>query len=245
MLNIEGVTKQYNKLDTAVDNLSLRVLPGEIYGFLGPNGAGKSTTIKLITGMYPVDFGSITINNFDIKYNTIKAKQSLGYVPDTPNFFLHLKGIEYLNFLKDVYAVPQERCVNTIMTLATKFNMLHALEDFIQNYSHGMRKKIQIMGSLLHNPRVWVLDEPLNGLDPKAVFTLKELMREHAEKGNAVLFSTHMLETAEHICDKIGIINNGVKIFDGVMQEVRNAMQSEVSLEKLFMELTKNDNDTD
>jgi ABC-2 type transport system ATP-binding protein len=193
--------------------------------------------------MHTLDSGTITINQFDIKLDTIKAKQNLGYVPDTPNFFLHLKGIEYLNFLKDVYAIPFEKCEQTIKTLATKFNMLHALDDFIQNYSHGMRKKILIIGSLLHDPKVWVLDEPLNGLDPNAVFILKELMREHADKGNAVLFSTHMLETAENTCDKIGIINHGVKIFDGVMQEVKHKMKSEVSLEKLFMELTKNDKD--
>lgn len=242
MLRLQEISKQYNQSKKALDDITLNISPGEIFGILGPNGAGKSTLIKLITGILPMDTGTILVNNFNIKTQSVIAKQNLGYVPDTNNVFLHLKGIEYLNFIRDIYQVPKKQCKKTIEKLANKFNISESLNDPIQGYSHGMRQKILIIGSLLNNPKVWVLDEPLNGLDPIASFTLKKLMEKHASYGNVVLFSTHMLETAEQICDRVGIIEKGKLIVVGSLNEINNKMRNTQSLEKIFLELTANEN---
>lgn len=197
MIEITNVSKSYNGSTYAVKDLSLSVPSGEIFGFLGPNGAGKSTTIKMITGIHGVDKGTITINGKDIMKNPMEAKKTFGYVPDSPDMFLRLKGIEYLNFMADMYEVPKEVRQERIESLAKKFDLYNALSDQIQSYSHGMRQKIVIIGVLVHEPDVWILDEPLTGLDPKSAYILKEMMREHADKGKIVFFSTHVLEVAE------------------------------------------------
>ncbi len=209
MIEIMNVSKSYNGSTYAVKDLSLSVPSGEIFGFLGPNGAGKSTTIKMITGIHGVDKGTITINGIDIMKNPMEAKRTFGYVPDSPDMFLRLKGIEYLNFMADMYEVPKEVRQERIESLAKKFDLYNALSDQIQSYSHGMRQKIVIIGVLVHEPDVWILDEPLTGLDPKSAYILKEMMREHADKGKIVFFSTHVLEVAEKLCDRVAIINKG------------------------------------
>ncbi len=233
--------KSYNGSTYAVKDLSLSVPSGEIFGFLGPNGAGKSTTIKMITGIHGVDKGTITINGIDIMKNPMEAKRTFGYVPDSPDMFLRLKGIEYLNFMADMYEVPKEVRQERIESLAKKFDLYNALSDQIQSYSHGMRQKIVIIGVLVHEPDVWILDEPLTGLDPKSAYILKEMMREHADKGKIVFFSTHVLEVAEKLCDRVAIINKGNLQFKGNLDEMRDHFKSNESLEKMFLEMTGNE----
>lgn len=241
MIEIIDVVKSYNNKVNAVDNISLNVEDGKIFGFLGPNGAGKTTTIKMITGILNSDSGSIKINGIDIKESPLKAKEQFGFVPDNPDMFLRLKGIEYLNFMADIYNVPKEVRKNKIESLADRFEMSSALGDQIQSYSHGMRQKIVIMGVLIHDPSVWILDEPMTGLDPKSSYTLKQMMKEHAESGKTVFFSTHVLEVAEKICDKVAIINNGKILFSGTLDELRDHAKGNESLEKMFLEMTKNE----
>ncbi|GLV61364.1 ABC transporter ATP-binding protein [Bacillus mycoides] len=241
MIEITNVSKSYNGSTYAVKDLSLSVPSGEIFGFLGPNGAGKSTTIKMITGIHGVDKGTITINGKDIMKEPMEAKKTFGYVPDSPDMFLRLKGIEYLNFMADMYEVPKEQRQERIESLAKKFDLYNALSDQIQSYSHGMRQKIVIIGVLVHEPDVWILDEPLTGLDPKSAYILKEMMREHADKGKIVFFSTHVLEVAEKICDRVAIINKGNLQFKGNLNEMRDHFKSNESLEKMFLEMTDNE----
>ncbi|MGH1325873.1 ABC transporter ATP-binding protein [Bacillus pretiosus] len=241
MIEITNVSKSYNGSTYAVKDLSLSVPSGEIFGFLGPNGAGKSTTIKMITGIHGVDKGTITINGKDIMKNPMEAKKTFGYVPDSPDMFLRLKGIEYLNFMADMYEVPKDVRQERIESLAKKFDLYNALSDQIQSYSHGMRQKIVIIGVLVHEPDVWILDEPLTGLDPKSAYILKEMMREHADKGKIVFFSTHVLEVAEKICDRVAIINKGNLQFKGNLDEMRDHFKSNESLEKMFLEMTGNE----
>ncbi|PEC22582.1 ABC transporter ATP-binding protein [Bacillus cereus] len=241
MIEITNVSKSYNGSTYAVKDLSLSVPSGEIFGFLGPNGAGKSTTIKMITGIHGVDKGTITINGKDIMKKPMEAKKTFGYVPDSPDMFLRLKGIEYLNFMADMYEVPKEVRQERIESLAKKFDLYNALSDQIQSYSHGMRQKIVIIGVLVHEPDVWILDEPLTGLDPKSAYILKEMMREHADKGKIVFFSTHVLEVAEKICDRVAIINKGNLQFKGNLNEMRDHFKSNESLEKMFLEMTGNE----
>ncbi|PEC82960.1 ABC transporter ATP-binding protein [Bacillus cereus] len=241
MIEITNVSKSYNGSTYAVKDLSLSVPSGEIFGFLGPNGAGKSTTIKMITGIHGVDKGTITINGKDIMKNPMEAKRTFGYVPDSPDMFLRLKGIEYLNFMADMYEVPKEVRQERIESLAKKFDLYNALSDQIQSYSHGMRQKIVIIGVLVHEPDVWILDEPLTGLDPKSAYILKEMMREHADKGKIVFFSTHVLEVAEKICERVAIINKGNLQFKGNLDEMRDHFKSNESLEKMFLEMTGNE----
>ncbi|MBE7105222.1 ABC transporter ATP-binding protein [Bacillus cereus] len=241
MIEITNVSKSYNGSSYAVKDLSLIVPSGEIFGFLGPNGAGKSTTIKMIAGIHGVDKGTIMINGKDIMKEPMEAKKTFGYVPDSPDMFLRLKGIEYLNFMADMYEVPREVRQERIESLAKKFDLYNALSDQIQSYSHGMRQKIVIIGVLLHEPDVWILDEPLTGLDPKSAYILKEMMREHADKGKIVFFSTHVLEVAEKICDRVAIINKGNLQFKGNLNEMRDHFKSNESLEKMFLEMTGNE----
>ncbi|PEO00993.1 ABC transporter [Bacillus cereus] len=241
MIEIKNVSKSYNGSTYAVKDLSLSVPSGEIFGFLGPNGAGKSTTIKMITGIHGVDKGTITINGKNIMEEPMEAKKTIGYVPDSPDMFLRLKGIEYLNFMADMYEVPKEVRQERIESLAKKFDLYNALSDQIQSYSHGMRQKIVIIGVLVHEPDVWILDEPLTGLDPKSAYILKEMMREHADKGKIVFFSTHVLEVAEKICDRVAIINKGNLQFKGNLDEMRDHFKSNESLEKMFLEMTGNE----
>jgi len=240
LLNLLNVSKTYgNNTVKAVDNVSMEVKSGQILGFIGPNGAGKTTTMKMITGILKPDDGVISINGHDITQDPLSAKQSFGYVPDSPDMFLRLKGMEYLNFMADMYQVDSAVRQEKITTMGQTFEMTGALSSRIQSYSHGMRQKIIIMGALMHDPAVWILDEPLTGLDPRSSFQLKEMMRQHADAGKCVLFSTHMLEVAEKLCDKIALINKGRIVFAGELEELK-AMHNQLSLEEIFMEVTAN-----
>jgi ABC-2 type transport system ATP-binding protein len=239
LISISGVSKTYgNGTVKAVDNVSLELSGGQIVGFIGPNGAGKTTTLKMMTGILNPDSGVIKIDGHDISEEPIAAKKSFGFVPDSPDMFLRLKGMEYLNFIGDMYGVPAGERRTRAASLAETFEMTGALNAKLQSYSHGMRQKIVIMGVLLHNPRVWILDEPMTGLDPRSAFQLKEIMREHAANGNAVFFSTHVLEVAEKLCDKVAIINRGRIIFFGTLDELRARHRPDMSLEDIFMEVT-------
>lgn len=242
MIKISGVSKSYNRGETkAVNQVDLTVRDGEIFGFLGPNGAGKTTLIKMITGILNPDEGSIRINSQDISESPIESKMQIGYVPDDPNMFLRLTGLEYLNFMADMYLVPREFRLNRVKNLLERFDLYDAVGDLIQGYSHGMRQKIVLIGALLHDPPVWILDEPMTGLDPKSSFTLKEMMREQADAGKTVFFSTHVLEVAERLCDRVAIINKGRIIFCGALEEIHERLRSDQSLESLFLELTGNE----
>ena len=239
MIEINNVSKSYIKGSKCIDDLNLKIEDGEIFGFLGPNGAGKTTTIKMITGILKSDEGEILIDGTDILKEPVEAKKKFGFVPDNPDMFLKLKGIEYLNFLADIYKVSKKDREEIIETLSKKFGIYDNLNDKIQNYSHGMRQKIIIIGALIHNPHNWILDEPMTGLDPKSSHDLKELMREYTKKGNSVFFSTHVLEVAEKMCDRIGIINKGKLIFVGTYDELRKQFKEDASLEELFLEITE------
>jgi ABC-2 type transport system ATP-binding protein len=241
VIELTNVSKIYGNTVKAVDNLNLVIPDGEIFGFLGPNGAGKTTTIKLIAGILNANSGTIRINGLDIEKDALSAKMQLGYVPDTPNVFLRLKGIEYLNFMADMYEVSTEDRRERIESLAKRFSMDDVLNDRIQSYSHGMRQKIIIMGVLVHNPPVWILDEPMTGLDPRSSFLLKEMMREHADSGNTVFFSTHVLDVAEKLCDRVAIINKGQLLFCGSMEEMQDHFKKNTSLENMFLELTESE----
>jgi len=241
MININNITKSYNGSYYAVNNLNLEIQDGKIYGLLGPNGAGKTTTIKMITGIISPTKGTIEINGIDINKDPIKAKEQFGYVPDSPDMFLRLKGIEYLNFMADVYRVSKDERTYRIDEMSKRFEMSLALGDKIQTYSHGMRQKIVLMGVMIHKPKVWILDEPMTGLDPKSAFILKEMMREHANEGNTVIFSTHVLEVAEKVCDEVAIINRGQLIFNGTLEKLRDEFKENESLEEMFLEMTENE----
>lgn len=241
MIEITGVSKSYNRgLIKAVDDVSLTINNGEIFGFLGPNGAGKTTLLKMITGILNPDQGTIKINGQDIAAEPLAAKMEFGFVPDDPNIFGRLTGIEYLNFMADIYRVPTAVRLPRMHELLQRFDMAAAVGDRMQSYSHGMKQKIVVIAALLHNPPVWILDEPMTGLDPRSAFDLKEMMREHADEGKTVFFSTHVLDVAEKICDRLAIINKGKLIFTGSMQEIHAHAQQNQTLENLFLELTEN-----
>ena len=239
MISFKNVSKSYIRGKKSVDSLSFEVRDGEIFGFLGPNGAGKTTTIKMLTGILDIDEGDILIDGKSIKTDSIEAKKQFGYMPDSPDVFLKLKGIEYLNFIADVYEVSSKERKEKIETLAKKFEIYEELNSQMQSYSHGMRQKLMIISALLHNPKNWILDEPMTGLDPKSSFDLKEMMKKHKEEGNAVFFSTHILEVAEKLCDRIGIINKGKLLFVGTYEEMKEKLKENASLEDLFLEITE------
>ena len=241
MIKIENLTKSYVKGKKSVDNLNLEIKDGEIFGFLGPNGAGKTTTIKMITGILNPDEGDILIDGKSIEKEPLEAKKRFGFVPDSPDMFLKLKGIEYLNFLAEIYEIPVELKKERIEKLTKKFEIYNNLNEQIESYSHGMRQKIVICGALLSNPKNWILDEPMTGLDPKSSFDLKEMMREHSRNGNTVFFSTHVLEVAEKLCDRVGIINHGKLVFVGTLEEMKSKFNENTSLENLFLEITENE----
>lgn len=240
MIEIKHVTKTFGT-KKAVDDLDLIIPTGEIIGFIGPNGAGKTTTIKMMTGVLNPDEGDIIINGKSIQKSPLEAKRQFGLVPDSPDMFLRLKGIEYLNFMGDIYEVNSELRQQRIETLAKAFEMKDALNDKILSYSHGMRQKIVIMGALINEPEVWILDEPLTGLDPQSSFRLKQMMKDHAAKGKTVFFSTHVLEVAEKLCDKIAIIAQGKMVYFGTLEELRKQHGENQSLEELFLEVTEHE----
>lgn len=239
MIEIKQIKKSYEKGKEVIKEMSFDIKDGEIFGFLGPNGAGKTTTIKMITGILEIDEGDILIDGKSIIKNPVEAKKQIGFVSDNPDMFLKLKGIEYLNFIADIYEVPEEIREKRIEELTKELGIQDVLNEKMQNYSHGMRQKIIILSVLLHNPKNWILDEPLTGLDPESAFYLKNKMKEHVKAGNSVFFSTHILEIAEKLCDRIGIIHHGELIFVGTLEEMKKEVKKNASLEELFMEITK------
>ena len=226
----------YGKDFKAVDDLSFEIKPGEIVGFAGPNGAGKTTVIKMLTGILKPAAGKAVINGYDIVKEPIKAKESFAYVADNPDILLQLSGIEYINFIANLYRVPIEDRKKRINELAERFGMTESLGLPMKEYSHGMRQKLMIVAALVHNPPVWILDEPMTGLDPQAAYELKEMMREHAAKGNCLLFSTHVLEVAEKLCDKILIINHGKELYQGTLEGLESKHPGE-DLEQIFLDI--------
>lgn len=241
MIEIKNISKEYQKNKKVINDVNLEIKDGEIFGFLGPNGAGKTTTIKMITGILEIDNGDILIDGKSIKKEPIEAKKQIGLVPDNPDVFLKLKGIEYLNFMADIYEVSTQDRVKRIKELSEKFEINNVLNNKIESYSHGMRQKLIIIGVLLHNPKNWILDEPMTGLDPKSSFELKNMMREHANQKNTVFFSTHILDVAERLCDRIGIIDKGKLLFVGTYDDLKKELKENKSLEELFMEIVENE----
>ena len=240
MIKLENVTKTYNKTVRALDDVSFNIKGGELVGFIGPNGSGKTTTMKLITGIIKADVGKITVNGFNVRKDPIKAKESIGYIADSPDMFLRLKGNEFLDLIGDIYHVPLSKRKESIENFASRFELTDALSSPIMSYSHGMRQKIMVVAALMHDPPVWILDEPMVGLDPKSAFELKQMMRDHAKAGNTVFFSTHVLEVAEKLCDRVIIIQKGHILFDGKLDELESKSKTNNnSLEEIFLELTK------
>lgn len=232
MLNISHLTKIYGNVK-AVDDLSLHIAPGEIYGFIGHNGAGKTTTIKACCGILHFDDGKITINGNDIISAPIACKQIIAYIPDNPDLYNFLTGIKYLNFVADIYGVSSDDRSTLIRKYADIFNLTSDLAQPISAYSHGMKQKLAIISALIHNPKLIIMDEPFVGLDPKASHNLKEIMRDHCNKGGAIFFSTHVLEVAEKLCDKVAIIKKGKLVASGSMNEIKG----NESLEDVFLDL--------
>ena len=238
MIELSHVSKTYAAKDVkAVDDLTWTVQDGKITGFFGPNGAGKTTTLKMICGAHSIDEGTILVNGHDISTDAIEAKRQFGYVPDDPDRFLRLTGIEYLTFMADVYGTPADAREPFIEEYGKRFEIYDALGQRISDYSHGMRQKVHVMGALIHDPRVLILDEPMTGLDPKGAFELKAMMHEHAARGNSVLFSTHVLETAEALCDDVCIIARGRMVWSGALDELKAAHPG-ASLEQIFLKVT-------
>ncbi|MDR0426402.1 MAG: ABC transporter ATP-binding protein [Clostridiales bacterium] len=243
MLEITNLTKSYAKSDKkAVDDLTLRLNRGEIFGFLGPNGAGKTTTIKMIMGILTPDGGRITINGIDAGQESMRAKKMLGYVSDSHIIYDKLSGREYVDFLADIYGVDAVTRRIRCDALLERFHLKEAFNDRINTYSHGMKQKISVIGALIHEPELWVLDEPMTGLDPQSSFELKELMRAHCAAGKTVFFSTHVLEVAEKLCDRVGIIVNGRLVLVGTMAEIK-AASNDKSLEEVFMSVAGGNRD--
>ena len=237
MIEIKNVSESYVKNKKVIDNISFKINDGEVFGFIGPNGAGKTTTIEMMTGVLDIDEGDILFDGKSIIKNPIECKKIFAYVPDTPDTFDKLTAIEYLNFIGDVYGVSAEKRLSIINNLAEEFNIQDSLESKIQSFSHGMKQKLLIISALMHNPKNWILDEPMTGLDPKAAFLLKKKMKEHAKKGNTVFFSTHVLEVAEEMCDRIAIIDKGQIKFTGTCEELKHKSKESKSLEEAFINL--------
>jgi len=236
MIKADNLTMIYGKDFKAVDNLSFEIKPGEIVGFAGPNGAGKTTAIKMMTGILKPVSGHAVINGHDIVTDPIKAKESFAYVADNPDMLLQLSGVEYINYIANLYKVPLDQREGRIHELAERFGLTESLGRPMKEYSHGMRQKTMVIAALIHNPPAWILDEPMTGLDPTAAYELKSMMKEHAAKGNAVLFSTHVLEVAEKLCDRIIIINHGHDIYQGTVDNLA-AQHPGKDLEAIFIEM--------
>lgn len=240
MIEIKNISKTYSGKVKAVNQLSMTVDDGEIIGFIGPNGAGKTTTLKMMTGILNPDEGEILLNGINIQHDPIEAKRQFGFVPDNPDIFLRLKGIEYLNFMADIYDVSDDLRRERIAHYADTFQMTNALNDKILSYSHGMRQKIVMMGVLVHSPNIWILDEPLTGLDPQSAYALKEMMREHVASNKTVFFSTHVLEVAEKLCSKVAIINKGELFYFGTLESLKTQYPG-LSLEDIFLKVTSHE----
>ncbi len=239
MIQFDHVVKQYGKSSVrAVDDLTLHIGKGSVFGFIGPNGAGKTTTIRLLTGILQPTAGTVTIGGVDMAKDPIAAKRMIGFVPDASEMYDRLTGMEYLNFMADVYSVSKADRKAHIEKYLALFDLEEAARDQIRSYSRGMRQKLTIIGALIHQPPVWVLDEPMVGLDPRAAHILKEEMRRHCDAGNTVFFSTHVLDVAEKLCEEIAIINKGKLVAQGDLPTLRRGEQAD-SLEQLFLDLTE------
>ena len=232
MLNIQHLCKRYGN-KAAVEDLSLHIRPGEIYGFIGHNGAGKTTTLKACAGILPFDGGEILVDGLSVRSDPLACKRRIAYIPDNPDLYDFLSGIQYLNFVADIFGVGKEERGRRIREYADAFGLTADLAQPISAYSHGMKQKLAVISALLHQPRLILMDEPFVGLDPAAAHTLKQLMRTHCDRGGAIFFSTHVLEVAEKLCDKVAIIKNGRLIASGSMEEVKG----DSSLENVFLEL--------
>ena len=241
MLELKSVTKRYDVGSVpAVFDVNLKVNRGEIFGFIGPNGAGKTTTIKMITGILQPTQGEVFIDGISMKSNPVECKKLFGYVPDNPDIYERLTGAEYLSFMADVYNVPLSDRKERIEKYTEEFGIQAALNQQIKSYSHGMRQKLVITGALIHQPKLWILDEPMVGLDPMSAKLLKDEMREHCNKGNTVFFSTHILEVAEKLCDRVAIINYGEIAAVGTLDELKmKVSDGDSSLEEVFMKTIK------
>jgi len=239
MIQFDHVSKKYGKSAVlAVDDLNLTIEKGKLFGMIGPNGAGKSTSIKLMTGIIAPTEGRVLVGGHDMARDPIAAKREIGFVPDSHELYDRLTGLEYLNFMADVYQVSAADRKAHIEKYLNLFELEDAAGEQIRSYSRGMKQKLTIIGALIHNPSVWVLDEPMVGLDPKSSHVLKEEMRRHCDAGNTVFFSTHVLEVAERLCDEIAIIDKGKVLARGTMEELRSG-ESSSSLEELFLQLTE------
>lgn len=232
MLRIENLTKKFGD-KKAVDSLSLHIEPGEIYGFIGHNGAGKTTTIKSIVGILKFDEGEILVDGMSVKENSIECKKKIAYIPDNPDLYEFMTGISYLNFIADIYNVSSQDRTERIKKYGDLLELTDDLAQPISAYSHGMKQKLAIISAWIHNPKLIIMDEPFVGLDPKSSHILKEMMRDVCDKGGAIFFSTHVLEVAEKLCNKIAIIKNGQLIKSGTMEEVKG----DESLEAVFLEM--------
>lgn len=232
MLRIENLTKTYGD-KKAADNISLHIHAGEIYGFIGHNGTGKTTTLKCVVGILGFEQGEIFINGSSVKTSPVECKKQIAYIPDNPDLYDYMSGIKYLNFLADIFGVESETRQERIRKYADSFELTKDLAQQISSYSHGMKQKLAVIAAWLHAPKLIIMDEPFVGLDPKAAFILKEMMREHCNQGGAIFSSTHVLEVAEKLCDKVAIIKQGKLIQSGTMEEVRG----DESLEEVFLEL--------
>lgn len=240
MIEIKKVSKTYNSEIKAIKDLSLTIEDGEIVGFIGLNGAGKTTLIKMMTGVLKSDKGSIKINGYEISKKPIEAKMQIGYIADSPDMFLKLTGIEFINFIADIYKVPLAKRKERIKYFAEEFDLMDILDKPMQGYSHGTRQKMMVIAALVHDPKVWILDEPLIGLDPKSALKLKNMMKNHAKEGNTVFFSTHVLEVAEKLCDKVAIIHEGKIVYYGTLDDMKKEYKK-TDLEKLFLEVIGDD----
>jgi ABC-2 type transport system ATP-binding protein len=232
ILEISHLTKTYKGGDTAVKDLSISLEPGDIYGFIGANGAGKTTTIKCTVGILEFESGSIRIDGHDIQKEPLACKKLFSYIPDNPDLFDQFTGIQYLNFIADVFSLSQDERTKKIQQYSQAFGLVDALGDLISTYSHGMKQKLAIIASLIHSPKLFIMDEPFVGLDPESTFKFKEIMRDFVSNGNAIFFSTHVLDTAEKLCNKIAIIKKGQLIASG---DIKTLTHGE-SLESCFME---------
>ena len=237
MLKISHFSKSYDSKNKAVDNLSLEVNAGDLFAFIGHNGAGKTTTLKAVVGILPFDEGSIKVDGFDISEEPMEVKKRIAYIPDEPKLYETQTGAQYLNFIADIFGVGAAARQQKIEKYAGLLEIRKALNDPINSYSHGMKQKLQIISAFIHEPKLMVMDEPFVGLDPKAAFTFKQLMREFCEQGGAIFFSTHVLEVAEKLCDKVAVIKGGKLIASGTMEEVKG----DNSLEEVFLELTEHE----
>ena len=238
MIRLENVSKSYGGGKVkAVDNLNLTVEGGRVFGFLGPNGAGKTTTIKIMTGILNADAGSVWLENVNLAEHPLEAKRLFGFVPDTFEMFERLTGMEYLNFLADVYGVGLRERKAHVDRLLPQFALEKEIHQQIRSFSHGMKQKLQVIGSLIHQPKVWILDEPMTGLDPASMHALKQEMEAYSKSGRTVFFSTHVLDVAERLCDEVGIIRSGKLIAQGTPEALMKGDNSK-TLEDLFLDLT-------